>query len=140
MAGIYAGDAEQMSLRATFPRFYELEQQHGSVIRGMMAARRAKAGEGSNGCPAHTMFVTLRNGLGDLVTVLAGHIHKAGGILKAGVQAEALRVRSQQTGRWIYDIVCTNGTALSAEALVLATPAYVARQLVKDSCLPSRPD
>ncbi len=43
MAGIYAGDAEQMSLRATFPRFFDLEQQHGSVIRGMMAARRAKS-------------------------------------------------------------------------------------------------
>ena len=46
MAGIYAGDAEQMSLRATFPRFFELEQQYGSVIRGMMAARRARARRG----------------------------------------------------------------------------------------------
>ncbi len=41
MAGIYAGDAEQMSLRATFPRFFELEQQHGSIVRGMMAAKKA---------------------------------------------------------------------------------------------------
>ena len=64
MAGIYAGDAEQMSLRATFPRFYDLERQHGSVIRGMMAARRARAREGSSRRSAHTMFVTLRNGLG----------------------------------------------------------------------------
>ena len=38
MAGIYAGDAEQMSVQATFPRFVELEQQYGSVIRGMMAS------------------------------------------------------------------------------------------------------
>jgi oxygen-dependent protoporphyrinogen oxidase len=131
MAGIYAGDAEQMSLRATFPRFYELEQTHGSVIRGMMAARRARARQGSGGRPAHTMFVTLRNGLGDLVTALAGQIHKAGGLLKAGVQAEAVRVRSHQAGRWMYDIICTGGTALSAEALVLATPAYVSAELVR---------
>ncbi len=131
MAGIYAGDAEQMSLRATFPRFSELEQAHGSVIRGMMEARRAKARQGAAAGPPHTMFVTLKNGLGDLVTALGGHIQKTGGILKAGVQAEAVRVRSHQAGRWMYDIICSDGTALSAEALVLATPAYVSAELVR---------
>ncbi len=130
MAGIYAGDAEQMSLRATFPRFYELEQTHGSVIRGMMAARRAKVRQASN-APSHTMFVTLRNGLEDLVMALTGSIRKAGGILKPGVGTDAVRVRSHQPGRWMYDIVCTDGTILSAEALLLATPAYVSAELVR---------
>jgi len=131
MAGIYAGDAEQMSLRATFPRFYELEQAHGSVIRGMMAARRVRAQKVSGGGPRHTMFVTLKNGLADLVAGLTAQIQQAGGVLKAGVQAEALRVRSHQAGRWMYDVICTDGTALSAEALVLATPAYVSAELVR---------
>ncbi|MDR4479424.1 MAG: protoporphyrinogen oxidase [Nitrospira sp.] len=131
MAGIYAGDAEQMSLRATFPRFYELEQAHGSVIRGMMAARRARAQHSSGGGPRHTMFVTLKNGLADLVAGLTAHIGQAGGVLKAGVQVEALRVRSHQAGRWMYDVIGTDGTALSAEALVLATPAYVSADLVR---------
>lgn len=131
MAGIYAGDAEQMSLRATFPRFYELEQAHGSVIRGMMAARRARTQKVSDGHPRHTMFVTLKNGLTDLVAGLTEHIRQAGGVLKAGVQAESLRVRSHQAGRWMYDVICTDGTAISAEALVLATPAYVSAELVR---------
>jgi oxygen-dependent protoporphyrinogen oxidase len=131
MAGIYAGDAEQMSLRATFPRFYELEQAHGSVIRGMMAARRARAQKAPGGGPRHTMFVTLKNGLADLVAGLTAQIQQAGGVLKAGVQVEALRVRSHQAGRWMYDVICTDGTALSAEALVLATPAYVSAELVR---------
>ena len=131
MAGIYAGDAEQMSLRATFPRFYELEQAHGSVMRGMMAARRARAQKVSGGGPRHTMFVTLKNGLADLVAGLTTQIQQAGGVLKVGVQAEALRVRSHQAGRWMYDVICTDGTALSAEALVLATPAYVSAELVR---------
>mgnify|MGYP003351739168 CR=1 FL=1 len=39
MAGIYAGDAAQISIKATFPRFLELERKHGSLIRGMLAAR-----------------------------------------------------------------------------------------------------
>lgn len=131
MAGIYAGDAEQMSLRATFPRFYELEQSHGSVIRGMMAARRARAQTVSDGRPRHTMFVTLKNGLADLVAGMTARIQQAGGVLKSGVQAEAVRVRSHQAGRWMYDVICSDGTALSAEALVLATPAYVSADLVR---------
>ena len=131
MAGIYAGDAEQMSLRATFPRFYELEQSHGSVIRGMMAARRARAQAPSDGRPRHTMFVTLKHGLADLVAGLTVRIQQGGGVLKSGVQAEAVRVRSHQAGRWMYDVVCSDGTALSAEALVLATPAYVSADLVR---------
>lgn len=131
MAGIYAGDAEQMSLRATFPRFYELEQTHGSVIRGMMAARRARAQTASDGRPKHTMFVTLKNGLADLVAGMTTRIQQGGGVLKAGVQAEALRVRSHQAGRWMYDVICSDGTAVSAEALVLATPAYVSADLVR---------
>ena len=131
MAGIYAGDAEQMSLRATFPRFYELEQSHGSVIRGMMAARRARVQTASDGRPRHTMFVTLKNGLADLVAGMTARIQQTGGVLKSGVQAEALRVRSHQAGRWMYDVICSDGTALSAEALVLATPAYVSADLVR---------
>ncbi len=131
MAGIYAGDAEQMSLRATFPRFYELEQTHGSVIRGMMAARRARARSVSNGRPQHTMFVTLKNGLADLVAGMTARIQRGGGVLKAGVQAEALRVRSHQAGRWMYDVICSDGTACSAEAVVLATPAYISADLIR---------
>jgi oxygen-dependent protoporphyrinogen oxidase len=77
------------------------------------------------------MFVTLRNGLSDLVTALGSRIQKDGGALKAGVQAEALRVRSHKVGRWMYDIRCTDGTTLAAEALILATPAYISADLVR---------
>ena len=90
-----------MSLRATFPRFYELEQAHGSVIRGMMAARRARAQKAPGGGPRHTMFVTLKNGLADLVAGLTAQIQQAGGVLKAGVQAEATGRRFRPK-RWSW--------------------------------------
>ena len=124
MAGIYAGDAEQMSLKATFPRFLELEQQHGSIIRGMMAAKK-KAPSTSAGGSKRTMFVSLRNGLGDLVTALTTRLTRQGVELRLGCQVDALRVRSHQPGRWMYDLILNDGTALSTESLVLATPAYV---------------
>ena len=130
MAGIYAGDAEQMSLKATFPRFFELEQEHGSVIRGMMAARNAGSIRSSGG-PRRTMFVSLKNGLEDLVKALVRRLTEQGVGLRAGVSVESLRVRSHQPGRWMYDVILRDGSALSVESLVLATPAYVTADLLR---------
>jgi len=130
MAGIYAGDAEQMSLRATFPRFFELEQQHGSVVRGMLEAKKA-ASAASSAQPRRTMFVSLKNGLGDLVTALTQRLTEQGVELQLGKRVEALRVRSHELGRWMYDLILHDGSALSAESVVLATPAYVSADLLR---------
>jgi len=130
MAGIYAGDAEQMSVKATFPRFVELEQEHGSIIRGMMAAKKKQPPAPASGSK-RTMFVSLRNGLGDLVTALTARLAQQGVELRTTCQVEALRVRSHQLGRWMYDLILNDGSALSAEALVLATPAYVSAELLR---------
>jgi oxygen-dependent protoporphyrinogen oxidase len=43
VAGIHAGDPEQMSVAATFPMFLEMERQHRSLIVGMIRRRRARA-------------------------------------------------------------------------------------------------
>ncbi len=130
MAGIYAGDAEQMSLKATFPRFLELEQQYGSIIRGMMAAKKKQPPAPASGSP-RTMFVSLRNGLGDLVTALTTRLTQQGVELRVGCQVDALRVRSHQPGRWKYDLILNDGSALSTESVVLATPAYVSAELLR---------
>ncbi|MBX3331539.1 MAG: protoporphyrinogen oxidase, partial [Nitrospira sp.] len=130
MAGIYAGDAEQMSLRATFPRFFELEQQHGSIVRGMMAAKKAAASVSTDQA-RRTMFVSLKNGLGDLVTALTSRLTQQGVDLRVGARVEALRVRSHELGRWMYDLILQDGSALSADGVVLATPAYVSADLLR---------
>jgi oxygen-dependent protoporphyrinogen oxidase len=130
MAGIYAGDAEQMSVQATFPRFVELEQQYGSLIRGMIMSRKASLSDRHPG-PKHTMFVSLKNGLSDLVAALVHRLTDHGTILRERCAVDALRVRSHQLGRWMYDLILSDGSALSVESLVLATPAYVAAELVR---------
>ncbi len=130
MAGIYAGDAEQMSIRATFPKFVELEQQHGSVIRGMMAARQSGAAVKRSG-PRRTMFVSLKRGLADVVDALVKRLTDSGAILQTGAVVEALRVRSHQVGRWMYDLILQDGSALSVESLVLSTPAFVSAELLR---------
>jgi protoporphyrinogen/coproporphyrinogen III oxidase len=130
MAGIYAGDAEQMSVRATFPRFVELEKQYGSVIRGMMASRKADPTATHSG-PKRTMFVSLKNGLSDLIAALIHRLTDQGIVLRGGCTVDALRVRSHELGRWTYDVILNDGQALSVDSLVLATPAFTSAELVR---------
>lgn len=131
MAGIYAGDAEQMSVKATFPRFVELEQAHGSVLRGLVAAKSARHEGGRAQGGRRTMFVSLKPGLKTLVDALVRRLKGQGVTLRSGVRVESLRVRSHQLGRWTYDVMLHDGSTLSADGLVLATPAFVAAELLR---------
>lgn len=138
MAGIYAGDAGQLSLRATFPRFLELEREHGSLIRGMLASRRQRGARGRAGAPVkaagppRTMFVTLRDGLGDLVHVLVDRLGQGGATLLSGQRVAALRASPAQPGRWTYELALDSGACVATDAVVLTTPAYVSADLVRE--------
>jgi protoporphyrinogen/coproporphyrinogen III oxidase len=140
MAGIYAGDAEQMSLRATFPRFIELERKHGSLIRGMLASRRKAAFSGQAspaGGPQRTMFVTLKDGMDELTRTLAGRVEKDGAGLQLGRRVTALRAPSVRSKVWTYDLMLEDGGVVTADVVVLAVPAYVAAPLLRPHSRPA---
>jgi len=42
ISGIFAGDPERLSTRHAFPQIWEIEQHHGSIIRGQIAAARRR--------------------------------------------------------------------------------------------------
>src|SRR5207247_10374911 len=104
MAVIYAGDAEQISLKATFPRFLEMEREHGSLIRGMLAGRKTAPPSGLNAAPARTMFVTLRDGLGEMVRALVARLSEARVTMRPEQRGMALRVRCTSAGGGPYDV------------------------------------
>jgi oxygen-dependent protoporphyrinogen oxidase len=52
-------------------------------------------------------------------------------MLRERCAVDALRVRSHQLGRWMYDLILSDSSALSVDSLVLATPAYVTAELVR---------
>ena len=68
LAGIYNAEPERLSLRATMPRFLELERQHRSVIAGLLRSRRSagRAAEGVSGA-RYSLFVTPRRGMESIV-------------------------------------------------------------------------
>ena len=71
VGGIYTSDPELLSLQATMPRFLELEQKHGSVIRGLRVAASREMQQSAKASGArYGLFLTLRNGMQQLLDKL----------------------------------------------------------------------
>jgi oxygen-dependent protoporphyrinogen oxidase len=76
VGGIYTSDPERLSLKATLPRFLDMEASHGSVIRACLAQRRAthtpdqNPDTGSGSGARYGLFAAPAHGLGNLVTAL----------------------------------------------------------------------
>jgi len=124
MSGIHVSDPERQSLLGTFPRFRDLELRYGSLIRGMLAARRAARTPRSSDSGPSSMFITLREGQGQLIQALE-HALTSGQIV-TGAQVVGLE-RGDGAG---YTVRTADGDSFKAHAVVLATPAFVSAELV----------
>ncbi len=134
LAGIYNAEAERQSMLATFPRFRDLEKAHGSLIRGMMSARRRRPRKqaAEEGCVSTALFVSFRDGTAELTDALARRLE---GDLRLGARVDAL-----ERGDRDYRLAVTHvddtvpetaGRAVvAADAVVLATPAFETARLV----------
>ena len=78
VSGIFAGNADALSLKACFPRMRQIEDDHGGLVRGLLATRRARKADDAPGAPSGrlTSFV---GGMSDLVD---GLTHSLGGVVR----------------------------------------------------------
>jgi len=124
MSGIHNAEAERQSLLATFPRFRELEEKYGSLIRGMLAARRASASPPpARSGSSVSMFVSLQAGTHELVEAL---LKKISADLRLNTSVEGI---IQEDGR--YALALSDGSSLAADQVIITSPAYVAASLVR---------
>jgi protoporphyrinogen/coproporphyrinogen III oxidase len=122
MSGIYNAEAEKQSIMATFPRFRQLEREHGSLIRGMIASRRQRVASSSD--TKTSMFMSLQGGTQELVDAL---VQQLKGDLHLHTRVSAIR----QTAEGNYRITTSDGDRLDADAVLLTTPAYIAAELLR---------
>lgn len=124
VGGVYTADPEKLSLRATMPRFIELERRYGSIIRGMIAQRRAGGTATAARGPRYDLFVTLRDGLEELPRKLAS-------LMPPG----ALRLHSRVTSLIVTPrgwSVRTEAESSECDAVCIAVPAYAAASMLHD--------
>src|SRR6185369_7083061 len=120
VGGIYTADPETLSLRATLPRFLDMEQKHRSLILAML--RQGRVQKLGTGGARYSLFLSFDRGMQVLVDALTR--------INADV---VLNTRAQ---RLTYDqgwtVITDKGEQLKADAVCLAVPAFIAASLVSD--------
>ena len=121
LSGVYSGDIDKMSLQATFPQFYKLEQEHRSLIIGSkkMAPKQPikKSKEG--------IFRTFKNGLETIVEAIETQL-ESGSVMK-GVRVE----RFEKVGEQL-NLFLNNDCEMLFDRVVFATPHLAALSIFEE--------
>ncbi|WP_085506907.1 protoporphyrinogen oxidase [Thalassobacillus devorans] len=121
LSGIYAGDIDNLSLMSTFPNFYHLEQEYGSLIKGLnktMPARKpAKKGK------KPSMFLTLKDGLESLVEAVTDHLDE--GTVHTNKAVDHIEKKDSH-----YNLLLNDGTVMEAASVILASPHSAAERML----------
>jgi oxygen-dependent protoporphyrinogen oxidase len=131
VSGVYAGNVEKLSLKASFPSLAEWEEQYGSMIMGAIRSRRKTPAASKNsekeGSPNGKGLCSFNEGLSTLTNALAKNL---AGALMRSCQIESISIGSQSPR---YQIRCRqagNSYEFVTDILIMATPAAPAAQLL----------
>jgi oxygen-dependent protoporphyrinogen oxidase len=125
VAGIYTADPDELSLAATMPRFLEMERRDRSVILALWrAARRPPARRDGVSGARWSLFVTLADGMEELIRALATRLSPGAVRLKEPVTGVA-----REGSGW--RLATASGTAVEADALILAPESHQSARLLR---------
>ncbi|MDG0793100.1 protoporphyrinogen oxidase [Cohnella ginsengisoli] len=147
LAGIHAGDLYKLGLRATFPQFAEMERKYGSVIRGMIDAKRKAPAAGAKAAAARseavggypippTAFLTFRDGLSALIDALKARLQAYRCDIRIGIGVRSLERASMDNSphagltSGAYNLHLDDGSSYEADRVLIALPAYAASGLL----------
>lgn len=154
IGGIYAGDPDTLSLKATIPRFFEMEQRHRSIIKAMVAQRRVAARQqrgasaGSGGSAGNEAAKQRRASAGSGGSAGSGARYGELASFDRGMEtivqallrklpSDALHNRAEVT-RMTRDgsgwrLSCGDGRRFYADGVILAMPSRHAAELLHDT-------
>jgi oxygen-dependent protoporphyrinogen oxidase len=122
VAGIHTSNPDNMSVRAIFPRFLDMEQKHGSLIKAMTRAMKAPRPDKGNGREM-TYFMSLKGGMQELADASIRFIGEDRIATKSAVDAV--------TGTADGYRVLVGSEQMSFDAVVLTVPSYSAAGMVR---------
>ena len=145
IGGIYTADPEKLSLKATMPRFSEMEQSHGSVIRATLAQqkvdRKRSAGQqkdlnNSSGSGArYGLFATAAGGLSDMVAAIERVLRKTGRVeTRLGLEVTGIEKPTASGAHWVVQL--RNQRPMTFDAVIVTLPTHAAGRILKPAISP----
>jgi oxygen-dependent protoporphyrinogen oxidase len=130
LGGISSGDADELSIRAAFPQLVAMEREHGSLVKGMRAAARARTPAGGSAAEGKVQppsgFLSLAGGTGQLVDALVAHLQAAGVVLRSGAPVRSM---GRAGTRWSLDL--DGGEHIDADRVLLGIAPALAAPLLR---------
>ncbi|QDV47058.1 Protoporphyrinogen oxidase [Stieleria neptunia] len=126
VGGIYSADPNRLSIAATMPRFLDMEQKYGSLIRGMLNQRRSsRQPTEKSGGARDSQFMTLRGGMSQLIEALERSLPK-----------ESVRLNTPANfivpsgSRWSISSGIKDPQREESDAVIVAAPASHASRML----------
>ncbi len=125
-SGVFAGDANKLSLKSCFPRIHEVEAEYGSLIRGLLKLQSKARHEGSKDQPGPGPGGTLTsfaNGMRSLTDALAGQL---GSRIRLASPVQDI---SRHGARYILQTA--ENEEEESDILILAAPAHAQARMLQ---------
>ena len=132
VSGIFAGDSRALSLRACFPKMWQLEDEHGGLFRALLATRRSRRKGDAVGAPSGRL-TSFNGGMRDLIDCLTRKLDE---VVRTSAPVLELRHTRDVLGHrsgWpsqSYSLATGRGE-LEADAVILAGPSADSAALLR---------
>ncbi|UCG51151.1 MAG: protoporphyrinogen oxidase, partial [Candidatus Latescibacterota bacterium] len=132
VAGVYAGDPEELSLASSFPKLHELEREYGSLIKGAIKGARARKKRGSVSKQTARLF-SFKNGMQQLVDALTA-LHSESTYTDVRIDA----IQKEESDYVIRTRFGGESASFRSRGIVLAVPTHAYDELRFEFDVPIR--
>lgn len=129
VAGVFAGNPEQLSVKYAFPKLYSLEEKYGGLIRGLLKGRKERKQRAEKSKDRAKMFSFI-NGMNTFPESIAKILNQS---IKLNCEVES--VIPYKEGKFTKYVITysQNDTTqkIEADIVILSVPAFIASKIIR---------
>lgn len=129
VAGVYAGNPEELSIRYSFPKLFALEEKYGGLIKGMIKGRKERKQRAEKAKDRAKLF-SFREGMASFPEAIARSL---GNDVRVNTSVHHI-IPMRMGAKPVYHVSCSadgNRETIEAVAVVLTVPAYAASEIIR---------
>lgn len=125
VAGVYAGNPEELSVKSAFPKLYALEEKYGGLIKGTVKSIKERKQRSEQSKQSAKMF-SFKNGMQTLPAKIADALGE-----NVQLFSEVKSVEKTGDGYLVTYNHTNEIKTITANAVISAIPAYAAAEIFK---------
>jgi len=125
-SGVFAGDASRLSLKSCFPRIHEIENEYGSLIRGLIKLQKKARREGNKNTPGPGPGGTLTSFLGGMGVLTERLAEQLGPRIRTSTAVNDISRDGKR-----YQLLLGDGSVHESEIVILASPAHAQAKMLQ---------